>query len=125
MTKKTARQVLVDALALIEDEAHWTKHAFLSVNPAGEEAYCSVGALRKATFGDALAIPSRDSNVQVYYLAHAMLYAQVEAANAGRSVYDWNDMTYHGDVVAKFRAAIEHATDQERRLAAIDRDLVA
>lgn len=89
----TARDVLVSARSLIEDESRWTKGAFERRAPDGEICYCAVGALRMV---DA---PGPEFRRAIDALRDAV---------GGGAIYDFNDHpgTTHTHVLAAFDSAI-------------------
>ncbi len=108
---KTAKQVLIDAKALIQDEAHWAQGGFYKTD-AGTDCsqgvackFCAVGALRKAAgvsdyYESIDCIPMQQA---IDFLAKGM-----GTANGG-GIVDFNDADTrkHAEVLAAFDSAIK------------------
>jgi hypothetical protein len=109
MAQTLQQQIIVNALALISDEANWTRGA-LARNKSGvvcswddPEAfrYCAIGALARAVadlFG-----PSREAGSMALRAANQVLKAN---SRSGYVLAHINDFEGHAAVVAMFKRAL-------------------
>jgi hypothetical protein len=115
-----AAKLLRDALELMNDAGrHWTRRSFKRTLDDGSLAYCALGALRTAAFGDTVlyGVESSGTPARRYVKAVNVLTTVIgkhlddnnaSPSGTGSGVVDWNDEECDSfeDVRAGFEAAI-------------------
>lgn len=100
---KTDREVLEDAITLIEDPSKWTQGAFARdgdgdrTDPLDPKAqtWCARGALRKV-----VGCRTHEVNVQLSRITHSIFPDQ-------NSFTSYNDTHLHGDVILAMKRGLD------------------